>query len=179
VHACTWVVPHRAGRLYAQGTAFTYQGRLNDSGSPANGNYDLEFTLFDAATTNGNQIGGTVTNLGVSVNNGLFTTTIDFGSGIFTGNPLWLQIGVETNGGGGNFTLLGALQPPPPTPCSIYATSAGTATTASSVSAGRLNHRWELCLRSGGQKHQWLDGRRYFGGGSECHDYTDWQHTDD
>jgi hypothetical protein len=27
--------------LFAQGTAFTYQGRLQTSGSPANGNYEL------------------------------------------------------------------------------------------------------------------------------------------
>ena len=47
---------------HAQGTAFTYQGRLNDGGSPASGSYDLTFALFDAATS-GNQVGGTVTNL--------------------------------------------------------------------------------------------------------------------
>jgi hypothetical protein len=35
----------------AQGTAFTYQGALKSGGSPANGNYDLEFSLFDAATS--------------------------------------------------------------------------------------------------------------------------------
>jgi hypothetical protein len=40
----------------AQGKAFTYQGRLNDSGSPANGSYDLGFAIYDA-NTNGNQIG--------------------------------------------------------------------------------------------------------------------------
>ena len=32
---------------FAQGTAFTYQGRLNNNGSPANGSYDLAFTLFN------------------------------------------------------------------------------------------------------------------------------------
>ena len=30
---------------HAQGTAFTYQGRLNSSGTLANGSYDLQFTL--------------------------------------------------------------------------------------------------------------------------------------
>ena len=30
---------------FAQGTAFTYQGRLNDGGNPANGIYDLRFTV--------------------------------------------------------------------------------------------------------------------------------------
>src|SRR5437667_261398 len=31
-----------------QTTAFTYQGRLTDAGAPANANYDLQFTLWDA-----------------------------------------------------------------------------------------------------------------------------------
>lgn len=32
------------------GTAFTYQGRLSDGGSPATGNYGLRFALYDAGT---------------------------------------------------------------------------------------------------------------------------------
>src|SRR5258706_351256 len=35
---------------FAQSTAFTYQGRLTDNGSPANGNYDLQFTVRDSAS---------------------------------------------------------------------------------------------------------------------------------
>src|SRR5262249_10603181 len=31
----------------SQTTAFTYQGRLNDGGNPANGSYDLQFSLYD------------------------------------------------------------------------------------------------------------------------------------
>jgi hypothetical protein len=110
----------------AQGTAFTYQGQLNDSGRPASGIYDLQFALFDAAT-NGNQVGGTVTNLAIGMTNGLFTTTIDFGPGIFTGGNYWLQIGVETNGAGGTFTILNALQPLTPTPYAIYSSSTSIA----------------------------------------------------
>ena len=121
---------------FAQGTAFTYQGRLNDGGSPANGSYDLQFALFDAAT-GGHQVGGTVTNLAAGVTNGLFITTIDFGR-VFTGSALWLQIGVETNGSGGTFTRLNALQPLTPTPYAIYASSADAATTANGVSAGSV-----------------------------------------
>ena len=30
-----------AGQAWAQGTAFTYQGRLNDGAGPANGTYDI------------------------------------------------------------------------------------------------------------------------------------------
>ena len=77
----------------AQGTAFTYQGRLNSSGSPANGNYDFTFSLFNNSGTNSGQIGSTLTNLDVDVTNGLFTVALDFG-GVFTGNATWLAIGV-------------------------------------------------------------------------------------
>ena len=84
-----------AGRpACAQGTAFTYQGSLESNGSPANGVYDLQFTLFDAAQ-NGNRLGSPLTNSAVTVNNGLFTTTLDFGPGVFNGSSCWLGIGVR------------------------------------------------------------------------------------
>ena len=73
---------------WAQGTIFTYQGSLNDNGSPANGtNYGMVFYLYDAPT-NGNVLG----NLGivsVSVSNGLFTVPLDFGTN-FPGADRWL-----------------------------------------------------------------------------------------
>src|ERR1035437_3082431 len=50
-----------AAKLSAQGTAFMYQGRLNDNGSAATGAYDLRFALYDAAT-NGNAISFPQTN---------------------------------------------------------------------------------------------------------------------
>ena len=62
--------------LHAQGTAFTYQGRLNAGGNPVSGVYDFSFALFNAST-GGSQVGGTVTNLAVGVTNGLFTTTVN------------------------------------------------------------------------------------------------------
>jgi hypothetical protein len=34
----------------AQGSAFTYQGRLTDGGAPPAGTYELEFKLYDAAS---------------------------------------------------------------------------------------------------------------------------------
>ena len=89
----------------AQGTAFTYQGRLNDAGQPANGSYDLAFTLF------GNDSGGTavvdtLTNSPTTVSNGLFTVVLDFGANVFNGQPRWLEIAVRTNGSAEAYTLL-------------------------------------------------------------------------
>jgi hypothetical protein len=88
----------------AQGTAFTYQGRLASGGSPANGCYDLTFTVFNAST-NGLAVGGPLTNAAITISNGLFLTTLDFGPGVFTGLNCWLEIGVATNGHGPFSTL--------------------------------------------------------------------------
>ena len=54
--------------LQAQGTAFTYQGRLDEAASPAHGSYDLQFALHDAAS-GGTQKGGTWTQLAIAVSN--------------------------------------------------------------------------------------------------------------
>ena len=82
-------------RAAAQGTAFTYQGQLNSSGSPASGNFDLTFTLYDAAS-GGTQQGGAITNSATAVSNGLFNVTLDFGNQ-FSGAARWLELGVRTN----------------------------------------------------------------------------------
>ncbi len=111
----------------AQGTAFTYQGRLTDNGGPANGDYDLKFSLFDDPAV-GTQVGASLTNAPTSVSNGLFTVTLDFGVGVFEGNPRWLEIGVTTNGSGQDFSSLVPRQALTPTP---YAVHAGTASGAS------------------------------------------------
>jgi len=76
------------------GSAFIYQGRLNDGGSPANGTYDLEFKLFDALI-GGSQIGTTKLIEDVNVYDGYFTVPLDFGSLAFNGNTRWLEIGVR------------------------------------------------------------------------------------
>ena len=121
-----------------QGTAFQYQGQLSSGGSPANGNYNFTFILYNALT-NGTPVSSTLTNNGVSVKNGLFSTTLDFGPGVFTGSSVWLQIGVCTNGQT-SFTPLQPLQPVLPTPYAIFANSASNlvGTLASSQLSGTL-----------------------------------------
>jgi hypothetical protein len=106
----------------AQGTAFTYQGRLQNNGSPASGIYNFTFSLF--GTNAGSvAIAGPLTNDGVPVSNGLFTVLMDFGPGVFTGATDWLEIGVETNGVN-TFTTLAPRQQLTPAP---FAIMAGTA----------------------------------------------------
>ena len=121
-------------QVSAQGTAFTYQGRLNDNGNPASGTYDLQFTLRDALTA-GNVIGSSLTNSTVAVSNGLFTVTVDFGGGVFSGAARWLEIGVRTNGSVSAYTTLSPRQPITSTPYAIQAASATTATAASTASS--------------------------------------------
>jgi len=115
-------INYQLSTAHAQGTAFTYQGRLNSGGSPAGGTYNLTFSLFNT-NTSGVSIAGPVTNNAVSVTNGLFTVLVDFGPAVFTGATNWLEIAVETNGAT-PFTTLVPRQQITPTP---YAILAGTA----------------------------------------------------
>src|SRR5260370_9244078 len=71
-----------ANAAFAQSTGFTYQGRLQDTGTPANGSYDLQFTLWDAASGGTQQPQPTpmpVTRSAIAVANGIFTVQLDFG----------------------------------------------------------------------------------------------------
>ena len=121
---------------FAQGTAFTYQGRLNDGANGANGTYNVRFAIYDALTV-GTQQGSLFTNAATAVSNGLFTVTLDFGNQ-FPGAQRWLEIGVRTNGNGA-FTTLAPRQPLTPTPYAVFAANAGSATTATSAgSAGSV-----------------------------------------
>lgn len=119
---------------FAQGTAFTYQGRLNTGGSPANGNYEFEFVLYPT-----NQAGfpvGPVPFTNVMVTNGLFTVTLDFGSNIFTGTNYWLDIYVRTNGAA-SFIELSPRQPLTPTP---YAITAGSVVVGNGLRSGAYSN---------------------------------------
>jgi trimeric autotransporter adhesin len=113
----------------AQGTAFSYQGRLNEGNGPANGYYDLQFILFSTSQF-GFPAAPILTNAAVLVNNGLFTTMLNFGSGVFTGTNYWLDISVRTNGNGA-FNELTPRQPITPAP---YAITAETAETVNNLS---------------------------------------------
>ncbi len=105
--------------LRAQGTTFTYQGRLDVNGTPANGVYDFSFRAYNAPT-NGSFFGGAVTVPAVGVSNGLFTVSLAFNPAAFDGSARWLDIGVVTNGGG-SFTALTPRQPITATPYAILA----------------------------------------------------------
>ena len=120
----------------AQGTAFTYQGRLDGGGSPVTGLYDFTNALYNASS-GGAQAGSTITLTAVPVTNGLFTVILDFGAGVFNGTTHWLQIGVRTNGGAA-FTGLSPRQELTPTPYAIFAEGANAAGLTGTIPAGDL-----------------------------------------
>ena len=102
------------------GTAISYQGRLNDGGAAATGNYEFRFTLHDAPTA-GTQIGPTRTNAPVDVVGGEFNDPIDFGPGAFNGEARWLEIAVRSSGSGVAFTTLAPRQSFSPVPYALRA----------------------------------------------------------
>lgn len=89
----------------AQTPEFTYQGKLVDNSIPPTANYDLQFSLWDAAN-GGTQVGTTQTVTNVAIVGGIFVVKLDFGSTAFAdGGPRFLQIEVKPVGGA-NYTTL-------------------------------------------------------------------------
>ncbi|MFN8486455.1 MAG: hypothetical protein U0350_02620 [Caldilineaceae bacterium] len=124
-----------ASNLAAQtalGTAFTYQGHLNDGANSANGAYDFQFNLFDVEAGGAALNPTPVTVANVNVQQGVFTVKLDFGPNAFTGAPRWLGISVRP-AGSGNFNDLNPRQAISPAPYALYADSANNATNASNV----------------------------------------------
>lgn len=79
--------------VFAQTTAFSYQGVLIQGGVPANGNFQMSFSLW-TAQSGGTQVGATKGPMAVSVTNGGFTAVLDFGSSAFPGADRFLEINV-------------------------------------------------------------------------------------
>lgn len=104
------------------GTVFTYQGRLIDANSAADGLYDFQFKLYDASIA-GAQKGSTLNSGQVDVIDGYFTVALDFGSGIFDGNDRWLEIGVRAGelDDPNVYVLLSPRQRVAATPYALYA----------------------------------------------------------
>jgi hypothetical protein len=109
------------GAAFTQTTAFTYQGKLTDSGV-VQGTYQMQFKLFDAVS-NGNQTGATITNSSVAVSSGVFTVQLDFGAAAFNGTDRFLEIAVKRNAGD-PFTVLTPRQKLTSAPYSITSADA-------------------------------------------------------
>ena len=117
---------------FAESSAFTWQGRLTDSGQPANGLYDLTFQLFNNST--GGLALGTNTFPGTVLSNGTYTATLDFGATVFNGDARWLQLALRTNGAAA-CTTLAPRQRGTPAPCALRVASGNGGT-----APGSANH---------------------------------------
>jgi hypothetical protein len=106
-------------------TNFTYQGQLKSGGSPVDGQYDMQFALFDAGA-NGNQIGPTITFNDMDIAAGLFTVQLDFGD-VFDGSDRWLEIRVRPGASNDAYSTLSPRQPLTATPYALFALNSGDA----------------------------------------------------
>jgi hypothetical protein len=110
------------------GTEFVYQGYFevesthgNHKGRgpiPADGIYDIQFSLYDAEE-GGTRVSGLITNNAVTVANGSFSTILDFGP-VFDGGAKWLELSVRESGAGA-FSTLSPRQAITATPYALYA----------------------------------------------------------
>jgi hypothetical protein len=117
----------------AQTSAFNYQGKLANNGSPANGQYDFTFTLWDQPT-GGTQV-ASMSLQNTAVTEGIFTVTLDFGLDSFNGGGTrFLEIGVKPSADPSALpTVLAPRQQIQSTPYaikSIYATTANLLSTS-------------------------------------------------
>ena len=82
------------GQIDAQSeTGFTYQGQLLDAGSPANGTFSMEFSLWDEEE-DGEQLGAEIP-INVGVNDGRFSVGLSFGADTFDGSERWINVKVD------------------------------------------------------------------------------------
>ena len=122
--------------LIAQPSAFSYHGFLTDQGRPANATYDLQFTIYDSAS-DGSAAAEPVDAGDLSVTNGLFTITLDFGAEAFDGNDRWLEIAVRPGASDGDFTDIVPRQKITATPYAIRAANFSGPVDASQIT-GKL-----------------------------------------
>ncbi len=127
-------------QLHAQGTAFTYQGALNENGVPYTGLAEMRFTLFNAVSGGSAVAANNPATASVNVSSGLFTVALNFGAGAFPGAERWLEIQVRT--GLGAFSTLTPRQAVTPAPYAMFAPTAGAVTnnsvTAAHVAGGQV-----------------------------------------
>jgi hypothetical protein len=157
------------------GTAITYQGRLDSSGTPMDSNCDFQFSLWDAAGSGvppvgGNQVGETQQVNALTVNAGLFAVQLDFGDEAFGGDARWLQTALRCPAGSGDYTILAPRQVLNAVPYAIFSqdlslpfsgsvnssqsgidiTNTGTGSAAHFFTDNPSSNSWTVLVRSNG-----------------------------
>ena len=78
----------------AQNVSISYQGRLDQAGSPFTGSADLEFRLYDQQA-GGTPVGPVVSRPDWPVESGLFQVELDFGANAFDGSNRYLEVRIN------------------------------------------------------------------------------------
>ncbi|MEM9530877.1 MAG: hypothetical protein AAGA23_08145 [Pseudomonadota bacterium] len=92
------------GALAQLDNGITYQAQLAFEGSPAEGNFDFEFELYDAEV-GGNQVGVTVAVDDLIVAEGALSVELDFAAP-FDGTQLWIAVSAREGSSTGALTEL-------------------------------------------------------------------------
>jgi len=174
-----------AAPALAQSSIFTYQGRLDQLGSPTSGLFDLRFRVL---RVDGTQTGPTICRENVQVQNGLFTVQLDFGPVFTDPSPLNLAIDARPDTGlacatGTGYTALTPNQTFTAAPRAVHASSANVLAIPGStliptvvvdstgrVGVGTTTPQAALDVRSGGGSYVRIDtpnGDLRFNGGTD------------
>ena len=110
-------------------TGFTYQGAISQAGQAASGVFDLRFRLYDSPV-GGSQFGPTFCVDNVTVQNGSFAVSLDFGSQ-FAGQTRYLEIELRPDtglncGNPAGFTVLSPRQELSASPNAAFSLNAGS-----------------------------------------------------
>lgn len=127
------------------GSAFTYQGQMQQGGGPVNATCDFEFGLWNDATSTapGDLVAGPLVFDGaagnpqpIDVQSGFFAVLLDFGTAVFAGDARWLEVSVRCPTGVGAYTTLNPRAQLTPTPYSTFAGTAATVVTENDPEVG-------------------------------------------
>ncbi len=117
----------------------SYQGRLTQSGDPADGAFNFQFNLFDVPV--GGAVLATVVQTNIMVDQGLFTVRLDLDPSVLAQGTAWLEIGIEPADSAENFEVIEPRQPITAVPYALYspfATESDWAQTARQTAPGAV-----------------------------------------
>src|SRR5690606_13056812 len=130
-----------AGAAFAQtplDDSFKFQGELRFNNIVANSPHDFIFDVFGSAAGGVSLASNNRPNIPVA--RGVFTVTLNFGPGIFTGDKRWVEIRVRDTLAGGAFTTLSPRVELNATPNALFARSvADGSITSAKILDGAIN----------------------------------------
>lgn len=115
---CAGLLALSALSAFAQYSEITYQGRLLSNGAGANGQYYLQYRLFDAETGGSELCFNRIT---IQLAGGMFTAQMPLPLAAFTGADRWLDLAVSPDDVGAHYVQITPRQKLTPTPFALYA----------------------------------------------------------